>query len=266
MRAVILAAGSGSRLRSVVGLRPKCLAQIGDCTLIERQIRQLRAAGVERITAVLGYGKEDVEQVCGDDLEVIHNPDHASTNSLYSLWLARDVLADGFVVLNCDVLFHPALLERLLQSRHENALLMAPRAPGVVYSDEEMKVEVRNGCVAAIDKALAEAQADGENVGIAKFGREGAAVLGAQLDHLVAAGAVRDWLPRAFAAFSRVLPLHVVETATYPWIEIDFPDDYARACRDVLPALTADEPPAADPPRVPDDAIAITFGRMLHRV
>ena len=95
----------------------------------------------------------------------------------------------------------------------------------------------RAGCVAAIDKTLPAADADGENVGIAKFGAAGAALLVEQMNQIVGAGGVRDWLPRAFAAFARRRPLHVVETRGYPWTEIDYPDDYRRACADVLPAI-----------------------------
>jgi L-glutamine-phosphate cytidylyltransferase len=263
-RAVILAAGSGSRLRPVIGPYPKCLARVGDRSLLERQLDTLRDHGVDAITVVVGYRKDAIEPVCGRDVHLVYNPDYATTNSLYSLWCARDLLSDGFVVLNSDVLFHPHLLTRLLASSHEDALLMAAREPDVRYSDEEMKVHVRNGCVAAIDKALDDSLADGENLGIAKFGAEGAKVLLAHADALVAAGQVREWLPRAFHAFSQQRPLHVIETAGYPWIEIDFPDDYLRACRETLPAIAADAV-STRPPRVSHDTVT-TFGRVFHRV
>src|SRR5207302_9933057 len=82
-------------------------------------------------------------------------------------------------------------------------------------------------------------QADGENVGLVKFGPDGAAVMVGVLDEIVAAGGVREWLPRAFAAFVDRRPLHVVESRGFPWIEIDFPEDYWRACSEVLPAIEA---------------------------
>jgi L-glutamine-phosphate cytidylyltransferase len=264
MRAVILAAGAGSRLRPVIGPFPKCLAPVGDSTLLERQIDALRDHGIDAITVVVGYRSDAIEHVCGRQVEFVYNHEYAATNSLFSLWLARDLLSEGFVVLNSDVLFHPHLLTRLLTSRHEDALLMARRDAGVRYSDEEMKVHVRDGCVAAIDKGLSDALADGENVGIAKFGEAGAATLVAHADAIVRRGAVREWLPRAFHSFSQERPLHVIETSGYPWIEIDFPEDYARACADVLPAITANVP-AARSPRVAD-AVTSTFGRVFHRV
>jgi choline kinase len=265
MRAVILAAGAGRRLRPVIGPYPKCLAVVGDRTLIERQIDALRAHGIDTITVVVGYRSDAIAPVCGRDVHFVYNHAYASTNSLYSLWLARDLLSDGFVVLNSDVLFHSHLLTRLLTSSHEDALLMAPREPGVCYSDEEMKIHVRDGCVAAIDKALDAQLADGENVGVAKFGRSGTERLLSHADALVRAGAVREWLPRAFHAFSQERQLHVIETDGYPWIEIDFPEDLERACAETLPAIMTDDLPAR-PPRATHDIVTPTFGRIFHRV
>ncbi len=265
MRAVILAAGSGSRLRPVIGPYPKCLAAVGEKTLIERQLDTLRDHGIGAITVVVGYRSDAIEPVCGRDVHFVYNRDYATTNSLYSLWLARDLLSEGFVVLNSDVLFHPHLLTRLLTSRHQDALLMARRESGVSYSDEEMKGHVSDGCVAAIDKALDDAIADGENVGIAKFGAEGAKALVEHADAIVASGAVREWLPRAFHAFGQQRPLHIVDTGGYPWIEIDFPEDYARACQVTLPAIVGNEV-SARPPRVSRDSVTSTFGRVFHRV
>jgi choline kinase len=266
VRAVILAAGSGSRLRPVIGPWPKCLVSIDGRPLIQWQMTHLRAHAVTPITLVLGYRRETIEEVCGRDVEVVYNPDYATTNSLYSLWLARNLLREGFVVLNSDVLFHPHLLTRLLTSSHEDALLMAPRGPSVRYSDEEMKIHVRAGCVAAIDKKLPDAVSDGENVGIVKFGAEGAAVLLREAQALIAQGAVRDWLPRAFHAFAQKRPLHVIETGDLPWIEIDFPGDYARACAEVLPAIHASAIVTAGSARAAADGVPATFWRIFHRV
>jgi L-glutamine-phosphate cytidylyltransferase len=265
MRAVILAAGAGRRLRPALGRWPKCLAKVGDSFLIERQIRALRECGVDEVTLVLGYRRKHVERVCGRYVDVVYNKHYASTNSLYSLWLARHQLANGFIVLNSDVLFHPQLLRNLIKSPHGNALLLAVRQAGVRYSDEEMKVHARDGQVLAIDKGLDDAKADGENVGIAKFSASGAARLLDILDGLVDSGALTAWLPRAFHAFCQQDPLYVVETGGYPWIEIDFPDDYARARREVLPAIMASEVPPACRMQADSD-VSATFERMLHRV
>jgi choline kinase len=226
-----------------VGERPKCLARVGDRTLLERQLHALTELGIGPVTVVAGFCSAEVERVCPSGVEIVINHSHAETNSLYSLWLARHVLVDGFVVLNCDVLFHPQLLADLISSRYDDALLTCARGPSGPYSDEEMKVHVRRGLVQAIDKTLADEMSDAENIGIGKFGSDGAGLLIQELDRYVNAGDVRAWAPRAFDAFSRLRPLHAVDSRGLPWIEIDFPEDYWRACSEVLPAIEENSSP-----------------------
>jgi choline kinase len=265
VRAVILAAGRGHRLRAVTGDSPKCLARIGRCSLLERQIRSLGACGIERIAVVAGFRAGDVRRVCGPEVDLVVNTEYESTSSLYSLWLARDLLAEGFVVLNCDVLFPDQLLRDLLAARDEDALLMAATR-GAVYSDEEMKIRVHAGCVAEIAKTLDPADTDGENVGIAKFGVAGATLLVEQMGEVLAGGGAREWLPRAFASFAQRRPLHVVETRGYPWIEIDFPEDYWRACAEVLPAIIDLQATGAHPRAGALRAATEPAGRLRHHV
>jgi choline kinase len=241
MRGVILAAGKGSRLNGTIGDKPKCLLRVGDKTLVERQIESLQWVGIDDIVVVVGCQAERVRRTCGYRLTYIENTRFAQTNSLYSLWLARPLLLDGFVVLNCDVLFHPQLLEDLVTSRHEDALLISYAEEPL--GDEEMKIKVRRGCVADIAKTLAPEDADGENLGVVKFGPAGARVVTRLLDERVSAGNLRDWAPKAFNDFARLRPLHVIGTRGYPWTEIDFPEDYERAVREILPAIEGEDVP-----------------------
>ena len=242
MRGIILAAGRGSRLNGNSADTPKCLVRVGSRTLLERQIEALEAAGVREIVVVTGCRAERVRHEYGQRVTYVENPRYAETNSLYSLWVARALLYEGFVVLNCDVLFHPVLLDDLLTSRHENALLLAYHEAGQPpFGEEEMKVRVRCGRVVDMSKDMAPEDADGENLGIVKFGPAGAPDLVRMLDARVEAGGLRDWAPRAFRDFAQTRPLHAIGTRGFPWIEIDFPEDYDRAVREVLPQIERDE-------------------------
>ena len=236
-----MAAGKGARLNGTAGNLPKCLARVGNMTLVERQIAALRMSGLNDIVVVVGCEAEHVRRSCGRGVQFVENTRFAQTNSLYSLWLARPLLLDGFVVMNCDVLLHPHLLDDLLTARYQDALLVAyqddDRLP---LGDEEMKVRTRRGRVVDISKTMPADVADGENVGVVKFGAEGARLLTSILDERVAAGGLRDWAPRAFAEFARIRPLHAIGTRGYPWTEIDFPEDYQRAVSEILPAIEAD--------------------------
>jgi choline kinase len=242
MRGIILAAGKGSRLNGTIGDKPKCLLRVGGKTLVEREIEAFRRVGIDDIVVVVGCQAEAVRRTCGQRITYIENARFAQTNSLYSLWLARPLLYDGFVVMNCDVLFHPQMLSDLVTSRHEDALLIAYQDDDEQpMGDEEMKIKVRRGRVVDIAKTLPADEADGENVGVVKFGADGARLLVEIMEQRVAAGGLRDWAPRAFADFARVRPLFTVGTRAYPWTEIDFPEDYERAVRDILPAIEADD-------------------------
>lgn len=265
MRAIILAAGRGRRLRALSGDNNKCLAPIGGSTLLARQIRSLQACAVELITVVAGFRAAELRRACDARISFVLNRRYASTNSLYSLWLARHLLADGFLVLNGDVLFHDQLLRDLLTSRDEDALLMAARR-GETYSDEEMKIRMRAGCVAEIAKTLDPEATDGENVGIAKFGADGARLLVDEMGELVAHGGAREWLPRAFDAFAKRRPLRVVETRGYPWIEVDSPEDYWRACAEVLPAILRLEGAGGGSRATVAGGTSYRAGRLVHHV
>ena len=239
MKGIILAAGRGARLTGGNHDMPKCLVSLGGETLLSRNIRFLRGAGVDEIVVVIGCAADTVRRTCAG-VQFVENARYAQTNSLYSLWLARPLLADGFVVMNCDVLAHPQLLADLLSARHEDALLLDYRGPDTEYGDEEMKVRVRCGRVEDISKAMDPGEADGENLGIVKFGAAGARVLVEEMDALIAGGDHKAWVPRAFKAFAERRPLHVIGTRGFPWTEIDFPEDYRRAVEVVLPQIERD--------------------------
>jgi choline kinase len=236
MRGVILAAGRGSRLNGGNGDMPKCLVTLGGETMLSRNIRVLREAGIDDVIVVIGCAAETVRRTC-HDVTFVENTMFAQTNSMYSLWLARPFLADDFVVMNCDVLVHPQLVTDLVTARHEDALLLAYREDGTAYGDEEMKVRVRRGRVVDISKTMDPEEADGENLGIVKFGPTGARLLAEKMDGLVGAGELKAWVPRAFKAFTAERPLHAISTRGLPWIEIDFPEDYRRAVEVVLPQI-----------------------------
>lgn len=239
MKGIILAAGRGARLTGATHDMPKCLLSLGGETLLSRNVRLLHSAGIDDVVVVVGCAADTVRRTC-HGVEFVENARFAQTNSLYSLWLARPLLEDGFVVMNCDVLLHPQLITDLLTARHEDALLLAYRDDETEFGDEEMKVQVRRGRVVDISKTMNASEADGENVGVAKFGRAGAQLLIEEMNALIAKGNHKAWVPRAFKAFAERRPLHAVGTRGFPWTEIDFPEDYRNAVEVVLPRIERD--------------------------
>ena len=102
-RAVILAAGFGLRMVPIHRETPKALLKVRGEALIERQIRQLREAGVKDITVVVGFMKEHFEYLIDDfGVSLTVNPDYASANNLFSLLRAADRLENAYIV-PCDL-------------------------------------------------------------------------------------------------------------------------------------------------------------------
>jgi choline kinase/GT2 family glycosyltransferase len=242
-KAVILAAGSGTRLGRIHGGLPKCLLELGGRTLIERQLDALRAVDISSIIVVVGCEADRVRGLRQRGLAFIENPRFRETDSLYSLWLARHQLPDGFVLANSDVLFDPLLLADLVNDPHEDALLISRTGDaGSGRLDEEAtKVKVTNGRVVDIGKELDMSDADGEYVGIAKFGPSGSRQLLDIVDGLVSRGRQQDIVPHALRELLTRQRVYAVD-ARRPWIEIDFEHDLHRAATLILPAIATSSP------------------------
>jgi choline kinase len=235
-KAIILAAGVGSRLRPLTEDLPKCLLDVGGRTLIDHQLGSLARYGVTDVVVVVGYRAGRIRRHLGDRVRYLDNERYASTNSLYSLWLAREELGSGALILNSDVLALPLLFDRLLRSAAPDAILVEL---GSGLEPEDMKVTLNGSHVVDFGKHLPRERAHAHNVGVAKFTGEGCARLTECLEHLVATGHENDWAPTAFREFASRWPLTAVATDALPWIEIDFTEDLTRARLEIEPAILA---------------------------
>lgn len=228
VHAVILAAGIGRRLQPLTDETPKTLLEVGDRPILGHILDALVAADYERVTVVTGFKAEQIRAFCEEydelEFEYVHSDAFRETNNSYSLWLAREGLHEGFTLVNSDTLFPTDSLERLRE--HDGSALVVDATKEL--DEEEMKVRVEDGRVVGVGKELE--RADGEYIGVCKFGPEEAAALIRQLDDLVEAGRTNEWYE---AAFDRLVPDHPLETveARDDWIEIDDRDDLRAARR-----------------------------------
>jgi len=233
MQAVILAAGFGSRLAQVTGGLPKCLLPIGGRPLIEHQLDALADAGIGKVMVVVGHKADEVRKVLGNRVEYIENSRYDETNSLYSLWLTRDWVKESFVLLNCDLLFHSEILDRLL----------AKEKTGLVFdstssrSKEQTKVAVHEGKLTDLGKDLAPELTRGESLGMIYFEAKAIHPLMARANALIENGAERSWVIEAVRSVCSEVEMQALNVAGLPWVEIDFPSDFERAKREVWPAI-----------------------------
>jgi histidinol-phosphate/aromatic aminotransferase/cobyric acid decarboxylase-like protein/choline kinase len=130
MKAVILAAGIGRRLLPITERIPKCLVQVKGRSLLLHQLDAITDCGINKIVLVVGYKKELVQKQIGNSyrgvpVEYVINDDYATTNNIYSLWLAKDHLLDDDVILmECDIVFQKELLLRLLEHKGDAIILV----------------------------------------------------------------------------------------------------------------------------------------------
>ena len=251
MHAIMLAAGMGIRLTGGDDtISPKALLRFGGKTLLERHLEILRAAGVERLTIVVGYHRDEIEAEiarlgAAGYVSTIHNPDYRY-GSLISLWHARHVLAAGQDVLfmDADVLYDPQLVTRLVEKAPNRILMDRGFEPG----DEPVKLCLAGGLPVEFRKKVERSyDTVGEWPGFLAFDAATATKVAAALQDFVDRGRWQDPYEEAFRAVMLAEPhAFAVEDITgVPWIEIDFPADIVRAERQILPRLPKDAGPSS---------------------
>ena len=176
MIGLVLAAGSGRRLRPYTDTLPKALLPVdGNTTILDIGLANLAAVGLRDVSVVVGYRadavearKRALEDRHGVRLTLVYNDKAEEWNNCYSLWLARDHFAEGALLVNGDTV-HPVEIERLLLAARQQE-----GAPGVLLAlddqkllaEEEMKVTLdANGWVQRITKLMDPADANGEYIG-----------------------------------------------------------------------------------------------------
>jgi choline kinase len=233
---VIVAAGMGRRLGAAAAAQPKALLEVGGATLIERTIHHLRQGGIADITVVTGFAREQIETRLGGAVDYCENPFFAVTNNMASLWFARSTVAhQPFIYLHADVIFDAEILARCLAAP---ASWMAVDCHPC--GDEEMKVSVANGLVELSDKGIPADEAHGEWLGLAGFDGATGDALFAEIDRQLTENRAYDaYDTRAFNQLvQQGYRLAMVDCTGLPWLEIDFPEDLAKA-RQLFPAPPA---------------------------
>lgn len=131
-KAVILAAGVGSRLRPLTDLRPKPLVEVNGTPILHNALHNLQAVGVNEVTIVVGYRKDAIQYACGSSfggikIKYVESSVFDHTGSAYSLWLARDALLSGdCFLLEGDVFFEKDALRHLLLGEAPDIAAVAP--------------------------------------------------------------------------------------------------------------------------------------------
>lgn len=235
MKAIILAAGTASRLRPLTLNTPKSLLKIGDRSLLQRSMDALIAGGIHDFVIVTGYLHQMIEDFVaatyGSTISVqfIYNQDYETTNNIYSLWLARpEAENQDILLLDSDLLYDPQIIKQVMDCPAANVLTLIQHELG----EEEMKVVVdAQGAIQEISKTCNPQLAAGESLGIEKMGKTYTAALYKELEGMMQV----EHLENKFyeLAFERLIPqghtYQVLDVTNYFSCELDTVDDFEHA-------------------------------------
>ncbi|HUA83339.1 MAG TPA: phosphocholine cytidylyltransferase family protein [Bryobacteraceae bacterium] len=243
MKALILAAGRGTRINSVHGDHPKCLirSNADGLTILDHQIESLFGAGVSKIGIVVGYEKDQIIQHVERhhprhrrNFSFIENPLFATTNNIYSFWLAEFwIKRESFICLNADVVFDPGILAAAVKSTAPITVIVDPE-----WRDETMKVIISGDRIMRMNKKIQRSEFSGTYIGITSFAANIQEQLFSKIDRFLRAGRENEFFNIAVQEFADE-GVHVGFTTTdgLAWAEIDDPGDLAFARQHVFPKL-----------------------------
>ena len=245
--AVILAAGMGSRLASEVDDRPKGLMELGDRPIIGESVSKLLRSGVDRIILVTGYMSEKYEAFAAGfrgSVVTVHNERFAASGSMYSLYLARDLLEDeDFLLLESDLIYEERALREVLQCAGDSCILLSDWTE----SGDEVFVAARDGRLVAMSKdrsSLPEPPL-GELVGITRI----SAQLFRHMEEFSAKVFERDLMvdyeTDCLVGVADRHPIACRMVEGLLWAEIDDPAHLERARTVVYPAIQGRDPSPA---------------------
>lgn len=235
MKAILLTAGIGSRIRPLTDNKPKSLLEVNGKPILQNMLENVEAVGINEVVVITGYLEEMIKAYIQEhfpqlSVTYVHNGKYLDTNTGYSLLLAKEAIGDdSFVKFDADVMFEEAILEKLVHDPHETALCIDRN---INLEAEEVKaITTSDGKVLEVGKKLDPHKATGESIGIEKIGKEAAKVLFGELANLMQDE--KNWKEYYDDSYTTLVnkgvPFYAVDITGLKWVEIDTHQDYDLA-------------------------------------
>lgn len=226
-KAIILAAGMGSRLMPLTKNTHKSLLKLRDKPIIREQIKILQKFGVKDITVVVGYKKEQIINELQDSVKFCFNPDYEKTNSVVSLWIAKDVMeGEDILILNGDLLVEPSIIKELIERESDFCTVVDFGK----WNPEGYKVMIRNNKVIEMDMNLKKEETAGEYAGMTKISKNKLKDTVRMLDKYIREKRINDWYEDAFVSMIKEgHEMDFIDIKGRWWVEIDYKKDLDKA-------------------------------------
>lgn len=224
MRAILLAAGIGSRISRAID-KPKSMLEVDGRPIIVRTVELLQKHGFD-VAVVTGFkGNEIREALEGHGVTFYQNPFYRVTNSLGSFWFARDfMVSEDTFIMNADVYLDERIIERVIEAPWE--ITVATDDSRALIGDFCYRVE--NGVVTMYGKNLTEQQRTTESVGLAFVKGSFMPTFRQRMEEMVAAERYDTWWDIVLYDHMRESPVHALDISGLFWGEVDYIDDYQR--------------------------------------
>ena len=227
MKAILLAAGRGTRISRMVKEIPKSTLPINGTPLIKWTVDMLQSKGIETSVCV-GYQQNAIRDALKDfKVNYYFNPFYDVTNSIASLWFARQELEGECLILNADVFFSDIILQMIMEDQHQAVMMVdkTRRKTGDYFFST-----TDNGCIRKYGKDLPLQYRSCEYVGISKISSGFMPVFLKRLDELIGASRHDMWWENTLYSFTNEneYQIHTKDVEGLFWSEIDYFDDYER--------------------------------------
>ena len=238
MKSIILAAGEGTRLRPHTNHLPKCMVEVNDISLIDRQLKVLRFEGIQDITIIGGY---HADKLPNSNIKLRHNPNYNSTNMLWTLFCANDQLnsEEDVIISYGDIVYSHKILNKLISSNADIAITVdlnwesywRSRSPNPLDDAETLRFDKNNLLTEIGQKPRVINEIQGQYMGLMKFSKKGQKLLRSAFQKGIEDGDIRGKLPEK-AYMTDLMQMMIDEGISIKsigihdyWVEVDTVED-----------------------------------------
>ncbi len=228
MKYILLVAGKGSRLQPLTLSHPKSMFKLGEnTTLIQRMVNLINKYDSEPdIVLVTGHMHKSIEEAV-NNVTVVYNPFYAVTNSIASLWFAKEHLdADNVVLIDGDIVMSEELMEQIVCKPVEKPTVLVDSS---IKTEGDYNVQVSGNKVLVMSKDLD--SYFGEYAGLTKLDRVSAGLMKIEMESMVEEGYYDQWYENALVQmiFKDDFQLYYKDICEYEWTEVDCVSDLIHA-------------------------------------
>lgn len=229
MKALITAAGLGTRMGNITNNTNKCLLPVGGKSLLRNLVNTFKEQGISEIFVITGHCAELVERELEGEVTFIYNKDYASTSILGSIILAEKYLkGSDFIFSTGDSLLHPQLIKKMIHYENKENILLCVDIKKC--DEEDMKIIIKDSVIIDISKKIPIGEATGEYTGLTYFPGKASKVFFTLIEK-----SLMEESKNQYVALMLLLLQHQgfkpipIYTEGLPRIEIDYPKDLESA-------------------------------------